>query len=154
METFSALLALCGGNSPATDEFPAQRPVTRSYDVFFDLRLNKRLSKQSRRRWFETPSRPLRCHCNVQRRQMSTKTSLFTCVLTVRSAVCSAWQHSKHQSSSSLVICEGNPQVTRGLTQCPVMRKVSWRHRGIHCRYGRMCRVEHGISHYCDIIHI
>ena len=55
METFSALLALCAGNSPVTGEFPAQRPVTRSFDVFFDLRLNKRLSKQSWGYWFETP---------------------------------------------------------------------------------------------------
>ena len=31
---------------------------------FFDLRRNKRLSKQSRRRWFETPSRSLWRHCN------------------------------------------------------------------------------------------
>ena len=45
METFSALLAICAGNSPVSGEFPAQRPVTRSFDVFFDLRLNKRLSK-------------------------------------------------------------------------------------------------------------
>ena len=37
METFSALLALCAGNSPVTDEFSSQRPVTRSFDVFFDL---------------------------------------------------------------------------------------------------------------------
>ena len=37
METFSALLGLCAGNSPVTGEFPAQRPVTRSFDVFFDL---------------------------------------------------------------------------------------------------------------------
>ena len=43
METFSALLAICAGNSPVPGEFPAQRPVTRSFDVFFDLRLNKRL---------------------------------------------------------------------------------------------------------------
>ena len=41
-----------------------QRPVTRSFDVFLDLGLNKRLSKQSRRRWFETPSHPLWRHCN------------------------------------------------------------------------------------------
>ena len=34
-------------HSPVTGEFPAQRPVTRSFDVFLDLRLNKRLSKQS-----------------------------------------------------------------------------------------------------------
>ena len=47
METFPALLALCVGNSPVTGEFPAQRPVTRSFDVFFDLRLNKPLGKQS-----------------------------------------------------------------------------------------------------------
>ena len=39
METFSALLAFCAGNSPVTGEFPAQRPVTRSFDAFFDLRL-------------------------------------------------------------------------------------------------------------------
>ena len=39
-ETFSESLALCAGNSPVTGEFPLQRPVTRSFDVFFDLRLN------------------------------------------------------------------------------------------------------------------
>ena len=47
METFAALLAICAGNSPVTGVFPAQMPVTRSFDVFLDLRLNKRLSKQS-----------------------------------------------------------------------------------------------------------
>ena len=55
-ETFSALLAICAGNSPAIGEFPAQRPVTRSFYVFFDLRPNKRLSKQSR-------AGDLRHHC-------------------------------------------------------------------------------------------
>ena len=65
METFSALLAICAGNSPVPGEFPAQRPVTRSFDVFFDLRLNKRLSKQSLGWWFETPSSSLWRHCNV-----------------------------------------------------------------------------------------
>ena len=63
MEIFSALLAICAGNSPV-GEVPAQRPVTRSFDVFFDLCLNKRSSKQSRDCWFEAPSRPLWCHCN------------------------------------------------------------------------------------------
>ena len=65
METFCALLALFAGNSPVTGEFPAQRPVTRSFDVFFDLRLNNRLSKQSWDWWFETPSRSSWRHCNV-----------------------------------------------------------------------------------------
>ena len=47
METFPASLALC---------FPSQRPVTRSFDAFFDLCLSKWLSKQSKLRWFETPA--------------------------------------------------------------------------------------------------
>ena len=64
LETFSALLAHCAGNSPVTGEFPEQRPVTRSFDVFFDLRLNERLSKQSWGWWFETPLRSLWRHCN------------------------------------------------------------------------------------------
>ena len=59
MKTFSALLAICAGNSPVT------RPVTRSFDVFFDLRLDKRLNKQSWGWWFETPSGQLWRHCNV-----------------------------------------------------------------------------------------
>ena len=37
METFPALLAICAGNSPVSGEFPAQMPVTRSFDIFFDL---------------------------------------------------------------------------------------------------------------------
>ena len=64
METFSALLALCAGNSPVPGEFPAHRSVTWSFDVFFDLRLNKRLRKQSWGWWFETLSRPLWRDCN------------------------------------------------------------------------------------------
>ena len=64
METFSALLALCAGNSPVTGEFPSQRSVTWRFDVFFDLHLDKRLSKQSRGRWFETPWRSLWRPCN------------------------------------------------------------------------------------------
>ena len=54
METFSALQAICAGNSRVTGEFPAQRPVMRNCDVFFDLPLNERK--------FETPSRPLWRH--------------------------------------------------------------------------------------------
>ena len=59
-KTFSSLPALFAGNSPVTGEFPAQRPVMRSFDVFFDLWLNKRLSKQ------KTPSFSLWRHCNGQ----------------------------------------------------------------------------------------
>ena len=58
------VIGLCVGNSPVTFEFPSQRPVTHSFDVFVDLRVNKRLSEQSRRRWFETPSPLLWRHYN------------------------------------------------------------------------------------------
>ena len=63
----SVLLVLCAGNSPVTVEFPSsQRPGTwsRSFDVFFDLRPNKRLGKQWRRRCFEMPLRSLWRNCN------------------------------------------------------------------------------------------
>ena len=65
METFSALLALCAGNSLVSGEFPAQRPVTRSINVFFDLSLNKRSSKHWWGWWFQTQSCSLWRHCNV-----------------------------------------------------------------------------------------
>ena len=55
MEIFSVLLAFYAGNPPVTGEFHAQRPVTQSFDVFFDLCLNKRLSIQSWGWWFEMP---------------------------------------------------------------------------------------------------
>ena len=55
---------LCG-EFTGPGEFPIQRPVTRSFDVFFDLRLNKRLSKQPWGWWFEMPSWSLWRHCNA-----------------------------------------------------------------------------------------
>ena len=67
MEIFSALLNLYEGNLLVTGGFPSQRPATRSFDAFFYLRLNKRLTKQLRCRWFETPSPLLWRHCNVFR---------------------------------------------------------------------------------------
>ena len=65
MDIFSALLTICAQHSPVPGEFPAQRPMARSFDVFFDLRLNKRFSKPSWGWWFETLSHPLWRHCNV-----------------------------------------------------------------------------------------
>ena len=61
METFSALLAICVGNSTVSGEFPAQRPVTGSFNVFFDLRMNERLWGW----WLDTHSRPLWRQSNV-----------------------------------------------------------------------------------------
>ena len=58
---------LCG-EFTGPGEFPAQRPVTQSFDVFFDLHLNEGLSKQSWGWWFETQCRPLWRHSNVGKR--------------------------------------------------------------------------------------
>ena len=63
METFSALPNLFEGNPSVAGGFSSQRLLTRSFGVFLDQRLNKRLSKQSRRRWFETPSRSIWRQC-------------------------------------------------------------------------------------------
>ena len=80
-ETFSALLAICAGNSPIPGEFPTQRPMTRSFDVYFDLRPNKRLSKQRRGWWLETQSCPLWRHRNKIRGYEYCSTGLFACVI-------------------------------------------------------------------------
>ena len=118
METFSALLVICEGNSPVPGEFPTQRPVTRSCDIFFEMRLNKRLSKQSGGWWFETLSRPWWRHCNVAKCQkckkcvpvmtshvthysdvvMSAMKSQVTSVSIVCSTVCSCADQRKHAS--------------------------------------------------------
>ena len=67
METSSASLAICAGNwgIHRSGEFPTQRPVTRSFDVFFDLPLNKRLNRQWWGWWFEMLSHTLWRHHNV-----------------------------------------------------------------------------------------
>ena len=60
METFSALLALCAGNSLVAGEFPSQRPVTWSFDVSFELCLNKRVNNHE-----DGELRRHRAHCDV-----------------------------------------------------------------------------------------
>ena len=67
---------LCG-EFTGPGEFPAQRPVTRSFDVFFDLHLNKRLNTQPWGWWFETPSCPLRRHRNVDHLPLKLSPTLY-----------------------------------------------------------------------------
>ena len=86
MEIFSASRALCAGKSPLAGEFPSQRLVTWSFDVFFDLRLSKCLSTQWRRRWLEMPSRLLwrtvlkirmPCKCYATHHETSSNGNIF-----------------------------------------------------------------------------
>ena len=100
MQTFSALLAICAGNSPVTGEFPAQRPVTLSFDVFFDLRLNKRLIKQSWGRWFEMLSRSLWRHRNEWNHHWLTRCLLkVELVLQIRLKRCEGQGHPRQHDS-------------------------------------------------------
>ena len=92
METFAALLAICVGNFPVSGEFPAQRPVTRRFDVFFDLHLNERLSKHSWGWWLETPSCSLWRHSN------------------------------EHVPVTLFDVCHGDEASAIGLTLCPACR--------------------------------
>ena len=77
MEIFSALLAIWAGNSPVPGEFHAQRSVMRSFDVFFDLRLNKWLSKQRWGWWFEMSLRPLWRHRNRNHKKIQHDITMF-----------------------------------------------------------------------------
>ena len=68
-ETISASLAFMRGIHRSPVNSP-RGPMTRNFDVFFALSLNKRLSKQSWGWWFKTPSRPLWHHCNAMGRHV------------------------------------------------------------------------------------
>ena len=84
---------LCG-EFTGPREFPTQRPVTRSFDVFLDLRLNKRLSKQPWGWWFETPPRPLWRQCNVKWRPIGIW------------EICEVWlSKSYHSDDTATVVC-------------------------------------------------
>ena len=65
------------GNIRVTGGFRSQRPVTRTFVVFFDLRLDKWLSKQSRLRWFQTRLRSLWCHYDVMTRDQQQAQSIL-----------------------------------------------------------------------------
>ena len=127
METFSALLAICAGNSPVPGEFPTQRPVTRSFDDFFDLRLNKRLSKQLWGWWFERLSRSLWRHRNenIKLSKVHLTGPLWgesTCQWRIdshdkgsvmcKTFICHTWwRHQMETYSASLALCAGNSPV-------------------------------------------
>ena len=118
MVIFSALLAIGAGNSSVPGEFSAQRPVTRTFDVSFDLRLNKRLRKQSLGWWFETLSRPLWRQCNG----VMYDNPLELCVHYV--ATCMADWVCVRYISSRTPLASLWSHIGRKLLQCPLM--ASW----------------------------
>ena len=127
METFSALLAICAGNSPVPGEFPTQRPVTRSFDVYFDLRPNKRLSKQSWGWWFEALSCPLWRRRNVTKmhkiRPFGTSVNMKATTGELQKQRASWWRHQMETLSALLALCVGNSPVSGEFpSQRPVTR--------------------------------
>ena len=121
METVSALLAFVRGIHRSPVNSPHKGQSTRSFDVFFYLLLNKWMSKQSWRRWLETPSRSLWCNCNGKGEPgfarfesrhyddviMTMMASQITSLTVVYSIVYSDADQRKHQSSASLFFVRG-----------------------------------------------
>ena len=142
---FSALLAICAGNSPVTCEFRAQRPVTRSFDVFFDLRLNKRLSKQWWGWWFETPSHPLWSYCNDSDTHRSHKRGSTIIRFSFFSNPVNCWHQMHHTnrygnhewSERSMLLCRllNYAEVTLRLPHLTVQTTTSQLNTGCRPRY-------------------
>ena len=96
--------ALCAGNSPITGEFLSQRPVTRSFNVFFYLRLSKRLCKQPRRRWFEMPSGPLwRHHNGISVTQAGSESGMLTRVWQYNACSMHDKYHKQTRDASNII---------------------------------------------------
>ena len=133
METFSAQLSLCAGKSPATGEFPSQRPVVRSVDIFFDLRMNKRLSKQSWGWWYQTPSRSLWRHCNAWRSAPRSRWALDTTKPDI---------HHPALSKYFIFFISHNLQYFLQNLRCASPRNRSWAAPRQHCQLpGSSCRL-------------
>ena len=119
-----ALLAISAGNSPDAGAFPAQRQVTRNFDIFFDLCLNKRLSKQSWGWWFGAPSRPLCRHCDAMKNANTSiyKADLAGRVPLVKKRNCWRLWHDRHP--------------TAGITN--MLNKYAFAAHGESCRHCSM----------------
>ena len=119
METSTALLGRCEGNPPIAGDFPSQIPITLRFDVFFELRLNKRLSKQSKLRWFQTPSRSLWRQCNAHEGMISTAYDISVWNVDFQCKTNISWKHFStkrgnfvglfHRSRFALLLHPGKP---------------------------------------------
>ena len=122
---------LCG-EFTGPGEFPTQRPVTRSFDEFFDLRLNKRLSKQPWGWWFETPSWSLWRQCNEKRRlhQIRSTCPLFLVVSwSIWDRLCCRTKHQyipfTYTISHIVIMCIVDNELNHRLSVCHTGKWVS-----------------------------
>ena len=114
---------LCG-EFTGSGEFPTQKPVTRSFDVFFGLRLNKRLSKQPWGWWFETLSWSLWRQYDVTQTMPAfgiegTLTPNAGIVRLIKPAAVEIWHCRWNQKSFVIIICQD------------YATRLSWRITGI-----------------------
>ena len=101
------------------------RPVMRSFDVFLDLRLNKRVSKQSWGWWFETSSRSLWRHCNVDNQYLSHLNVMACSSIDTNPGTDLSWQDNSDDDSWSEVI-KSNDQVKQMIFEIPLFSAVWW----------------------------
>ena len=134
MKTFSALLAICAGNSPVPGEFPSQRPVTRSFDVFFDMHLNKRLSKQSWGWWFETLSSPLWCHSNEAITLRISRFTSGTGGCRYGNLWCQQWQQNWHHDDPPVSVWALTQEPEKRHSVCEIRKTILSVH--CHMEYG------------------
>ena len=96
-------IPLMWGETTGHRWIPLTKARTRSFDVFFDLCLIKRLSKQSRCRWFETPSRSLWHHCNCSHIlgiQKTLRSGISTSLYNSAWVACMIWTRYKNYLES------------------------------------------------------
>ena len=153
---FSALLPICAGISPVPGEFPTQRSVTRNFDVFFDLRLNKRLSgagdlRRYRAHYDVTLMKAIRnlwCK-NSPHRSLYCQWLGETSIIKIHPVLCFTWWlHQMETFSALLDLCEchwplwGEP-VTSGFSSQRGSNveivSIWWRHHDIQHRKTSFC---------------
>ena len=144
-------------NSLIAGDFPAQRPVTWSFDVSFDLRLNKRWSKQSWGWWFEAPSHPFWRHCNywLGRTHVGTDSQTTQALLIDHTT----WQHNflfiscspNYKLQSILNCCFGFALDAKLILQKLVMFLVLY-HIWVWNRGICMCVIVHPRSHMLIVL--
>ena len=112
---------LCG---EVTGEFPAQRPVTWIFDIFFYLRLSKRSSRQSWGWWSETPSRPLWRNCN----EGSSNCTKILVMLLFGSSPSQPWRKFlDHCGLNADIYPNAQPNYTgRNITKCYETERKLW----------------------------
>ena len=162
METFRRYW-LYEGNPPVTRGFLLQRPVTQSFDAFFDLRLNKRLSKQSRRWWFQTLLCVILaaacssidrfvCVCHYSDGIMSPTASQITGLAIDYSIVYSGNRSKKTSKLCSTGLCAGNsPETGEFPAQMASNAEnvsIWWRHHG-----ARVCACVCNAFLSCSYLH-